>query len=388
MLFFAVVCLALLPVCLFAQRLRLSNPLSVDRGLEVVGIPVVELAEHLHISAAQLSSLVAIDSATRQRIPSQLYNARSDADPDTLLLLVKLPAKGKMNVEFGRDPSAPPEEPLVFGRPVPERLDDFAWENEVVAYRIYGHGLEAAGEVFSGVDIWSKRTPNFVLNNLYKQDQEAARTNNASLSYHKDNGIALDSYEVGKSRGCGGTAVWKDGNLFASHNYAATRIIAAGPVRFEFEVTYAPWDAGGKMVSEKRRISLDAGSHMNKLVSTFTFDGGHPLDLAAGLAIHEGADAALPGRNIASVWDTPQDPTAGRIATGLVAPAHEGAKTLTAAHHELMIFERRSGEPFTYFAGSGWSKADMPTASAWNAYLTIYQRCVEHPITWSWTRQR
>jgi hypothetical protein len=371
----------------WAQQLRLTNPLNIERAEEVIEIPLGQVAERLHFSAAQLESLVATDAATKQRIPSQLFSDRPGADPDTLLLLVKLPAKGMVNVAFSSNPAAPPQEPLVFGRTVPKRKDDFAWENRVVAYRIYGPALEATGEISSGIDVWSKRIPNFVVDSFYKQDHQAALTHNSALSYHKDNGIGLDSYDVGKTRGCGGTAVWADGKLDVSKNYSTVRIIATGPVRFEFEVTYAPWLAGGRMVTETKRITLDAGSHLNKIVSTFTFDGNLPVDLAAGIAIHKGADAALPaGRSIASVWDTPQDASAGRIATGLVSLPAEHAKTLTAADHALMLFARRSGEPFTYFAGSGWSKADMPTQADWNAYLDKFLEFHQHPITTAWTK--
>ncbi|MGA3326731.1 MAG: DUF4861 family protein [Terriglobia bacterium] len=58
-----------------------------------------------------------------------------------------------------------------------------------------------------------------------------------------------------------------------------------------------------------------------------------------------------------------------------------------AAHHALMILARRSGAPFTYFAGSGWWKADMPTEDAWNAYLTSLLSQREHPVTLRWTKR-
>ena len=260
----------------WAQRLRLTNPMNIDRSEEVVGLPLGQVVRRLGFSPAQLQSLVAADAATKQRIPSQLYSSRPDADPDTLLLLVRLPARGVMDVAFHLDPAAPPQEPLVFGRAIPERKDDFAWENQVVAYRIYGPSLQATGEISSGIDVWSKRIPNFVVNSFYRRDHEAALTHNSALSYHNDNGIGLDSYDVGPSRGCGGTAVWADGKLNVSKNYSVARIIARGPIRFEFEVSYAPWQAGGRMVTETKRISLDAGSHLNKIVSTYTFDGESP----------------------------------------------------------------------------------------------------------------
>jgi hypothetical protein len=372
----------------WAQQLRLTNPINLDRPEEVVELPLDQVARHLRFATAQLQSLIATNAATKQRIPSQLYSSRPGADADTLLLLVKLPAKGAMNVGFDLDLATTQPKPLVFGRAIPERKDDFAWENEVVAYRIYGPALEATGEISSGVDVWSKRVPNFVVNSFYKQDHEAAVTHNPALSYHNDNGVGLDSYDVGPSLGCGGTAVWADGKLNVSKNYTFAKILAAGPIRLEFEVSYAAWQAAGTVVTETKRITLDAGSHLNKIVSTFTFDGPALLDLAAGIAIHQGGVPALPtGRSIAAVWDTPQKPSAGRIATGLVSLPAEQATTKTAANHALMIFKRHSGESFTYFAGSGWSKADMPTQQDWNMYLVRFEELREHPVAFAWTKR-
>jgi len=371
-----------------AQQLRLTNRTNFDRTEEVVEIPLDQIGRRLHFTAAQLQTLIATDAATEQRIPSQLYSGRPGSDPDTLLLLVKLPAKQVMNVAFHLDPAAPPQEPLVFGRAIPERKDDFAWENKVVAYRIYGPALEATGEISSGIDVWSKRIPNFVVDSFYKQDLEAAVMHNSALSYHNDNGIGLDSYDVGPSRGCGGTAVWADGKLSVSKNYTTAKILATGPIRFEFEVSYAPWQAGGRTVTETKRITLDAGSHLNKIVSTLTFDGESPLDLAAGIAIHEGGAPTLPaGKSIAAMWDTPQKPSAGRIATGLVSLPAEHATTMTAANHAVMIFKRHSGESFTYFAGSGWSKADMPTQEDWSNYLVRFEELHEHPVAVTWIKR-
>jgi hypothetical protein len=371
-----------------AQELILQNPLSADRTQEVIELPLQRVLDHLHLAPAQASAIVAENAATHERIPDQLYSSTFNAPPDKLLLLVHLPAHGRQRIRFHIDPKAPKTEPLVFGREAPERKDDFAWENEQVAYRIYGPALEATGEITSGIDVWSKRIPNFVIDSFYKRDAEGARTHNPALSYHKDNGVGLDSYEVGKSRGCGGTAVFADGKLIVSKNYTRLHILADGPIRFAFEVTYAPWVANGVTVTETKRITLDAGTHMNRIESTYTFDGASTLDLAAAIAVHDGASAEFPvDGSIASVWDTPQTPSAGRIATGLVADPQQHAKTIDAAGHALMVFTRHSGEPFTYLAGSGWSKADMPTAQAWNDHLKQQLEQAEHPVEVQWSKR-
>ena len=373
---------------LLAQRLVLTNPLAVDRPQQVVEIPLKQMLDHLHLSPAEAQSIVAEDAVTGKRIPDQLDISAQAAEPNLLLLLVKLPAHGVQTIAFRVDPNASKLPALVFGREAPERKDDFAWENEQVAYRVYGPALQAAGEIASGIDVWSKRVPNFVIDSFYKRDLEGSLTHNPALSYHKDNGQGLDSYYVGPTRGCGGTGVFSGGKLFVSKNYTKLRTLENGPIRFSFEVSYAPWDANGISVFETKRITLDAGTHLNKIESVYRFEGAQTLDLAGAIAVHEGASAEFPvDGSVASVWDTPQDPSAGRIATGLVADPRQHAKTLDAAGHALMIFTRHSGEPFTYLAGSGWSKADMPTAADWNAYLELQLNLLQHPITFHWAQK-
>lgn len=371
-----------------AQELILTNPLNVDRTLEVIEIPLQPVLDQLHALPGLASAIVAVDDATGQPVPDQAFADTIDAAPDKLLLLVQLSAHSTKRIVFHIDIKVPPLRAQVFGREAAERKDDFAWENELVAYRIYGPALEATGEITSGIDVWSKRIPNFVIDNFYKRDAEGARTHDPALSYHRDNGQGLDSYEVGKSRGCGGTGVFTDGKLIVSKNYSRIRILGNGPIRFSFEVTYAPWNANGVMVTETKRVTLDADTHLNKIVSTYTFDGASALELAAGIAVHEGASAEFPAHgSIASVWDTPQIPSAGRIATGLVADPTQHAKSVEAAGHALLVFTRRSGEPFTYYSGSGWSKADMPTAQAWNDYLKLQLELLEHPVEVKWNKR-
>ena len=164
---FAVVALAACPPIASAQRLVLVNPLAIDRQPEVVEVPLPDALAHLHISRKQAASLVALDAASDEQIPLQVYASEPGAPPDYLLLLVQVAAKGETSVAFRVDPSAVPLPALVFGREAPERKDDFAWENELVAYRVYGPALEATGEITSGIDVWSKRVPNFVIDDFY-----------------------------------------------------------------------------------------------------------------------------------------------------------------------------------------------------------------------------
>jgi hypothetical protein len=136
-------------------------------------------------------------------------------------------------------------------------------------------------------------------------------------------------------------------------------------------------------VTETKRITLDAGSHLNRIDSSYTFAGGGAIDVAAGLAVHEGADpSVLDDGHVLSVWDTPQDPTAERIATGMVSIKDH--HSTIAAGHALMVFHVKSGEAIPYAAGSGWSKADMPNQQAWNDSLKLSLLEEQHPLEVRW----
>ena len=87
-----------------------------------------------------------------------------------------------------------------YGRFVRERRDDFAWENDLVAHRMYGAALETWAQeplTSSAVDVWVKKTNRLVINDWYMTDD-----------YHRDTGEGADLYSAGRTRGCGGNAVW------------------------------------------------------------------------------------------------------------------------------------------------------------------------------------
>ena len=53
-------------------------------------------------------------------------------------------------------------------RYVPEREDDFAWENDKIAFRAYGKALEKTNGNAYGMDVWVKSTDRLVINERYK----------------------------------------------------------------------------------------------------------------------------------------------------------------------------------------------------------------------------
>ena len=56
--------------------------------------------------------------------------------------------------------------PRAYARLVPERKDDLAWENDKVAFRVYGPALRSGPED-SGIDVWCKRVARPVIDKWY-----------------------------------------------------------------------------------------------------------------------------------------------------------------------------------------------------------------------------
>lgn len=70
----------------------------------------------------------------------------------------------------------------MYGRYVPERKGDFAWENDKITFRMYGKVLESTPkEMAYGIDVWVKKTDRMVLNERYKRGH-----------YHDDLGDGMD----------------------------------------------------------------------------------------------------------------------------------------------------------------------------------------------------
>ena len=256
----------------------------------------------------------------------------------------------------------------VFGRQVPERFDDFAWENDRIAFRMYGKVLEKEGDITSGLDVWSKRTNKLVVDNWYKKND-----------YHKDNGEGLDFYKVSPGLGAGGIAPYANGAVANGGNYTSYKILQNGPLRFQFQLGYnVPWSAGkATNITEIKTITLDAGSQLNKIETQYFWIGSDTL--LAAIGINKRSD---PGQlfmdessGIISYWEPPHGDD-GTIGVGVISPSPY--QLLTDAENILGLVKIEKGKPFIYYAGATWSKASHCTTHAqWNDYLQNFQKTLD-----------
>jgi unsaturated rhamnogalacturonyl hydrolase len=421
-------------------QVKVTNPANFRRDGETIQIQVKSAGE-IYSSAGPSDKILFIrqtgnagignlkfalmDGFSSRILDSQIYSSDSNSEPDKLLFQVDL-APGETRTFYILDASAlaavPPPIVKTFARYVPERHDDFAWESDRIAHRMYGPALEtwpAEPLTSSGIDVWVKRTRNLVINQMY-----------GTMKLFETNGAAQDDFKVGKTRGDGGLGIWKDGKLYVSKNWRTWKIITTGPIRSEFELTYDAWDAGGRKISEIKRISIDAGSNLSRVESTFSSDDKSPLQIGVGLGERPGenvilaikkeeavplwyigqwktsTDKGLVVQNQTEGWMTywqPQDFAKGVIGTAIILPKDSvqtftndnpnlpaekfapPTKTMTegqpALRNQLAIANAEIGKPFVYYFGAGWSESgDFPNAAAWIDYVTHFVWCRDQPL--------
>jgi rhamnogalacturonyl hydrolase YesR len=269
-----------------------------------------------------------------------------------------------------------PAKPRAFARFVPERKDDFAWENDLVAFRTYGPALRPGPEN-SGIDCWFKRVPYPVIDKWYIEDSLKLPYGKVAKPYHDDQGEGYDVYKVGDSRGCGGISVWADGQLHNSDTFIAHRVIENTPERVSFELDYAS-DFKGKVLRETKRITLIMGQRLFQCDSRFTLDGAPAnIDVAIGLKPQvEGTTPVFsPKTGTMQLWEKLDGFGLG---TGIVIDPSRVMKmtTFTNASGEtqaLCLAHTDGHGGVRWFSGFGWEgQGQITTEKHWAAYLQIF----------------
>ena len=335
----------------------LANPLAVARPHETIAVALTALTKV--VPGIDLKKVLVLD-ARGATVLSQLVDNDGDESPDEIVFQTDFAARETKAFKLvsGKRALPAPADFKVYGRFVRERHDDFAWENDRVAHRIYGPGLETYAKdplTSSGIDVWVKRVPKLIVNEWYMTDD-----------YHQDHGEGADFYSVGKSRGCGGVGIWTGGALASSRNFTSSRVLANGPVRLVFELTYAPWDAGGGKVSETKRVTLDAGTPFNRIESTFVAQGTPSVGI--GIAKHPGnaekTDLKLAWRG---VWEPLDSGKSGHLGCAVMLQPGSKAQAAETAAEYLLVTPAPSRGPLVYYAGTTWDQVSGVTSlEAWH----------------------
>ncbi len=396
-LFYPLAALASVSVLAAAEQMRVTvtHDLAIARPSETIVVPWSQVNAAL---PGALLQRIAVKDSTGRVLPYQVTNVAPQAkDPKGVgiaygeLIFQHDFAAGEQIATFTVekiDTVAPVFPIKTFGRYVPERLDDFAWENDKIGHRTYGPALAApvvtgfTKEVLvtSGLDVWCKRVNYLIVDRWYNKGHD---------HYHKDEGEGMDMYQVGPSRGCGGTGVWDGKTLYVGRNYKSWKVITNGPVRTVFELTYDAWDAAGTQVSEVKRFTVDAGHNLDQIESTFTVSAGGPKEITVAIGLNktpadknQDASVALTSSSATgALTQWVKQKTNGDLGTALIMPGGAFVGFAADALNELILAKATSGQPLRYFAGAGWSKAgEFTSLAAWNAYVADCASRAASPI--------
>lgn len=368
-LFFVACCL--LAACTQEKKINVTvtNASASDRTDELVEVAWEKLVDRLEV--ADTAHLIVTDAAGKQ-VPYQLL--RNGGSEVGGILFPATVAGGKSAVYTIKIGVPEKFEAKVYGRHVPERKDDFAWENDKVAFRMYGPALEATGEISNGIDIWMKKTGKLVIDEWYKNDLAGI------ASYHKDHGEGLDFYKVGRTLGLGALAPFVNDTLWLGNNYTKYEILDRGPLRLVFRLSYAPFEVDGRPVVETRTVSLDANSQFNRVTEHFETEiPSMPVVSGIVLRPEEGASMEYDAEQGYAAYAEPAVAD-GVIYAGMVAPG--GFRDIrTAAGHLLGLNDYRKNTGYTYYTGGGWNQAGFATPDDWFAYVKEFAAKVRQPLT-------
>lgn len=379
-----------------------TNPLAMERSNEMVEVSMETVTDRLGL--ADTAQIVVLN-ADGQQVPYQItYDGK-------VIFPAAIAAGGTATYTIQ---TGTPEafDVKACGRCYPERMDDMAWENDLVAFRAYGPALQAKGERGFGYDLFTKyNTTEPMLEAMYakeldketlakiaelkKTDPKAAAELSRERSYHIDHGYGMDCYAVGPTLGAGVAALMVNDTIIYPWCYKNQEILDNGPLRFTVKLEFTPLTVkGDSTVVETRLITLDAGSHLNKTVVSYS-NLKETLPIVAGIVLHEPDGAVV--ADAANGYITYVDPTTGsdngKIFMGAAVPAVvKDAKTVlfsekekkernNADGHVLAVSDYEPGSEYVYYWGFAWDKADIKTADAWNRYMADFAQKVRNPLT-------
>jgi len=363
---------ALLPAQAPQAAVTVRNPIDLARPAESVVVRRADVRRVLGVD--DLRKVHVRDSTTRQELLVQAIDVNDDGTFEELLFQADFAPREtrRFTLTAGEQHVYTRDQFRAYGRFVRERRDDFAWENDRVAHRMYGAALETWAQeplTSSAVDVWVKRTRRLVINDWYMVDD-----------YHRDRGEGADLYSAGKSRGCGGNGVWDAGRLYPSANFTGTRVLANGPLRVMFELTYPDWQANGRSVGETKRITLDAGQNLSRFESYYKAGTGRVLQHAVG--IKKQADSVVSANRqlgILRTWESVKD--AGHLGCAVIVDPALVADLVEADLNHLLVANVPTGSPAVYYAGFGWDRSgDVADMADWDKYVELFARRAGSPL--------
>jgi unsaturated chondroitin disaccharide hydrolase len=198
------------------------------------------------------------------------------------------------------------------------KIEGLGWESERVAFRVYFDSRNA-------IDLYGKRRPTLQLGMYASPD----------YTYHDESPEGRDIYKVGDAIGIGSVAGFVDGKVIkvAEVKERKWRILASGPVRTIVELQYDGWNAGGRLIDLRSRITQWAGER--GFTHTIFAKSADDFEFVTGLPSKPQIDPVTSGDSAATwiaTWGE-QVVAPGPTATEAVPGQKLGLAIVTLAPH-------------------------------------------------------
>ncbi|HWO30375.1 MAG TPA: DUF4861 family protein [Candidatus Acidoferrum sp.] len=280
-------------------KVAVSNPSDHPRNAADIVIPIAQVrtiapdfTPGALIVTASDASTPEQDASTLQteELPSQVDDLDGDGKGDELAFQVDLaPHQTRIvTVSYGDQERIwrlrsdyQQRTAALFSR----KIEGLGWESERVAFRVYFDSRNA-------IDLYGKRRPTLQLAMYASPD----------YTYHDESPEGRDIYKVGDAIGIGAVAGLVDGKVIkvAEVKERKWRIIASGPVRTMVELEYDGWNARGKIIDLRSRITQWAGER--GFTHTIFANSADDFEFVTGLPAKLGIEPVTSGQNSLAHW--------------------------------------------------------------------------------------
>jgi Domain of unknown function (DUF4861) len=157
-------------------------------------------------------------------------------------------------------------------------------------------------------------------------------------------------------------------------------VLDNGPLRFTVSLSYPSRSIGAdSAVVEKRLISLDAGSQLNKVVVSYE-NLRESRKIATGIVLHRPSEQYFVDEQGGYMgYADPENPKNGQMYIGAIFPRK--AETIgVKSGHLLGISTYMPSTEYVYYFGAGWSKWGINTMDDWSLYLKQFTQRLSIPL--------